>query len=61
MEKKSDPGPGSWMNINIPDHFSESLKQFFGLKVLKFFQADTDPESFKPWIRDGKVRIRDPE
>jgi hypothetical protein len=28
--------------MNIPDHISES---FFGLKILKFFDADPDPRS----------------
>jgi hypothetical protein len=32
---------------------------FLGLKILKFFDADTDRGSFGPWIRDGKIRIRD--
>jgi hypothetical protein len=25
------------------------LKQFFGLKILKFFEADPEPEPFWPW------------
>jgi hypothetical protein len=29
--------------INIPDHISE--KQFFGFKILKFFDADPNPGS----------------
>ncbi len=59
MGKKSRFGSGSGMNA--PDHISESLETFFGLKVLKFFYADPDlgpriqnlldPE---PGIRDGK-------
>jgi hypothetical protein len=28
--------------MNIPDHFSESLETVFGLKTLKFFDADQD-------------------
>jgi hypothetical protein len=38
--------------MNIPDHFSESLEKVFKVKdmvrepVLKFFDADPDPESF---------------
>jgi hypothetical protein len=53
MGKKS--GSGFWMNI--PDHFHESLKKsFFGLKTLKFFDADRDPgsgmEKFGSGIRD---------
>ncbi len=42
--------------MNIPNHISESLKTFFGVKILKFFDADPgfrifltlDPESFVP-------------
>ncbi len=30
--------------------FPRAKKQFFGLKILQFF--DADPESFWPWIRD---------
>jgi hypothetical protein len=26
--------------MNNPDHISESLEQFFGVKILKFFDAD---------------------
>jgi hypothetical protein len=32
--------------MNIPDHISEAEKQFFELKILKFFDADPDPGSF---------------
>jgi hypothetical protein len=32
MGKKPRSGSG----MNIPDHISESLEQFFGLKILKF-------------------------
>jgi hypothetical protein len=31
--------------MNIPDHISESLETFFGLKILKFFDADANPGS----------------
>jgi hypothetical protein len=37
--------------MNIPEHISESLENFFWIKILKFFDADPDPE---------KIRIRDP-
>jgi hypothetical protein len=47
--------------MNIPDHFSESLEKVFGFKILIFFDADLDTGSFWPWIRDGKIRIREPE
>jgi hypothetical protein len=31
--------------MNIPDHFSESLETFFGLRIFKFFDADANPGS----------------
>ena len=47
--------PGSGMNKkksrsgsedrDIPDHISENLETFFGLKILKLFDADKDPGS----------------
>ncbi len=55
-----DPGcvkkSRSGSRMNIPDHISESLETIFWVKILKFFDADTDPESFWPWIRNGKTR-----
>jgi hypothetical protein len=45
-KKKSRSGSG----MNIPDQISESLETIFWIK---------DPESFSPWIRDGKIQIRD--
>ncbi len=43
MGKKSRSGSGT----NIPDHISERLETtFLGLKILTFFNADADPESF---------------
>jgi hypothetical protein len=44
--------------MNFPDQISENLETIFGLKILKFFDADPDPGSFFPGIRDGKIRIR---
>jgi hypothetical protein len=41
---------------DIPDHISENLETFFGLKILKFFDVDPDPDF---WVRDGKIRIWD--
>jgi hypothetical protein len=41
MGKKSRSGSG----IKIPDHISKSLETIFGLKILKFFDADPDPGS----------------
>jgi hypothetical protein len=35
-----DPGSG----MNISDDVSESLEKFFGVKILKFFYADADPD-----------------
>jgi hypothetical protein len=42
--KNPDPEPVSGMSI--PDHISESLETIFWVKILKFFNADLDPESF---------------
>jgi hypothetical protein len=39
--KKSRSGSG----LNIPDHISESLEPYFGLKILKFFDVYPDPGS----------------
>ncbi len=44
--------------MNILDLIYEILVQFLGLKILKFFDADPDPGSCRPWIRDGKVGSR---
>jgi hypothetical protein len=47
-----DPG------INVPDHISESLVQYFGLKMFKFFVSSVlqiriqNPMLFCPWIWD---------
>ncbi len=45
--------------MNIPDNLFARLEIVFRVKnmVLKFF--DADPESFRPWIRDGKIWLRD--
>jgi hypothetical protein len=32
MEKDLDPDPGSGFEMNIPDHFSESLETVFWVK-----------------------------
>jgi hypothetical protein len=39
-DKKSGSG------INIQDIVSKSLETVFGLKILKYFDANPDPESF---------------
>jgi hypothetical protein len=38
IDKSQDPDPGSGMNN--PDHISQSLETTFGVKILKFFNAD---------------------
>jgi hypothetical protein len=50
--------------INIPDHFPELPYQFFGLKILKFFVADADPDpgagaflTLDPGSRIEKIRF----
>jgi hypothetical protein len=42
MEKNPDPA----FEMNIPDHISETLETIFGLKTLKFFDADPDQGPF---------------
>jgi len=58
MDKKNqDPDPGSGSGMNIPDHIASSFGTIFGVKILKFFDADPDPGSgnlFDPGIRDRK-------
>jgi hypothetical protein len=71
----ADPDPG-WVGIksgsgsgmNNPDHISESLETFFGVKILKFFDADPGSRMEKIRIRDGKnsdqgsgITIPDPQ
>jgi hypothetical protein len=41
--KNQDSDPVSGSGMNIPDYISDSLENFFGLKILKFF--DVDPGS----------------
>jgi hypothetical protein len=41
-----DPGSGAFDHW-IPDHISESIVTIFGLKILKFFNVDADPVSFR--------------
>jgi hypothetical protein len=56
--KKSRSGSG----MNIPDHISESLETIFWVKIIKFSDADADPESgklFDPESGMEKIRIRD--
>jgi hypothetical protein len=60
MGKKSRSGSG----MNIPDHISESLETIFGLKILKFFDADLDGSGIFLTLYTGsvmeKIRSRDP-
>jgi hypothetical protein len=58
MGKNQDSDPGSGMTI--PNHISESLENFFGLKVLQFFDADPDPV-FEIFLnRDPEGKNSDP-
>jgi hypothetical protein len=43
--------------MNIPDHISERLEKFFGLKILKYF--DADPGSGIRNLFDSGSGIRD--
>ncbi len=49
----------------VPDNFSESLEPVFTAKNTKILWCGSGifltlyPESFWPWIRDGKIRIQD--
>jgi hypothetical protein len=57
-----DPDPESVSGMNIPDNNSESLETIFGVKILKFFDADADSGSgnlFNPGYGNEKIRIRD--
>jgi hypothetical protein len=59
VEKNLDLGSGR----NISDHISDSLVSILGLKILKFFVADSDPGSRHPvpfslLIRDRIIQIR---
>jgi hypothetical protein len=50
-----------WVKNQDLDHISESLETIFWVKILKFFDADVDPDPgsenpriFLTWIRDRK-------
>jgi hypothetical protein len=67
---KISPNPGSGFRFNTPDHISESLETIFGVKIIKFFDADPDSgwEKFRFGIRDGRnsdpvsgINISDPQ
>ncbi len=64
LGKKSGSGSG----MNNPDHISESLETFFGVKILKFFNEDPGSGMKIIRIRDGKnsdpgsgINIPDPQ
>ncbi len=46
--------------MNIPDHICENSISISWVKILKLLNADPDPGSCQPVIREGKNRIRDP-
>jgi hypothetical protein len=54
----ADPDPGFGMGkksgSNEPDHISEILETIFGVKIIKFFDAD-------PGSGMEKILLRDPE
>ncbi len=46
--------------LDLGSYFRELINNFWVKKILIFFDADPDPGSFWSWIRDGKIRNRDP-
>jgi hypothetical protein len=54
----ADPGSGPGIRFRILDHISETWKQFFGLKVFKFSDADANPGIF--FTRDPGWKKSDP-
>jgi hypothetical protein len=59
-------GKKTWSGMNISDSESylsylQKLRKKLWVKILKFFDVDSDPGSYRPWIRDGKFRIQDQE
>ncbi len=58
--KIQDPNPGSGIGgLNKPDHISKSSETIFWVKNTLMWIRIRGPESFWPWIREGKIRIRD--
>jgi hypothetical protein len=43
--------------MNIPDYISESLETIVWVKITWILWGG--PGIFWPWIRDGKIQIRD--
>jgi hypothetical protein len=68
-----DPGGIKKIKLRIRDehpgsYFREIRNNFLGVKIIKFLDADPDPECFWPWIRVGKnsypgseINIPDPQ
>jgi hypothetical protein len=68
-----DPGGIKKIKLRIRDehpgsYFRKIRNNFLGVKILKFLDADPDPQCFWPWIRDGKnsypgseINIQDPQ
>jgi hypothetical protein len=44
--------------MNIPDYISENLKTAFGVKILKFFVSDADPDPGSGNLFDSEFGIR---
>jgi hypothetical protein len=61
MGKKSRSGSG----MNIPDHISHSLETIFWVKILKFFDANADPDrgsgNFLTLNPGSGINIPDPQ
>jgi hypothetical protein len=57
MGRNQDPDPGSGMNN--PDHISESLKNYFGLKCLNSLMWIRDPKNSDPGWKKFGSGIRD--
>ncbi len=47
--------------MNILDHISESLETIFWVKILKFFDANEDPEIFLTLDPGSGINIPDPQ
>jgi hypothetical protein len=46
--------------MNNPDHIPRAWKHLFGVKILKFFDADPGWKKLGYGTRIEKIRIRDP-
>ncbi len=56
-----DPGSGKGKKIKICSGIRDEHPFWVKLKYFNYLMRirTRDPESFWPWIRDGKIRIRD--